>query len=403
MSLIRVLAIFAVIGIAAISAPAAAAAPDTLVALIGPGVSPDLTQPIVSYSGSYAGGPIVLGTNTAAGFGVEGITKGTGDGLVGYATSSAGNGVYADARGAGRGLLALSGTGNGVEAQTGGATAYAGSFVNTSSSGSATAVKATSTGNTIVGTSASGNGVVGNSGNGVGLAGVLGVTTASYAQGTNAGVQGIDNSPSSCGCLNYGVFGISNNDGYGVYGSTGESGTGIGVNADTYYGTAIEAAVYGSGTGTALRVTTSGTGGSKLITAAVGGGADVMSLDNFGNIDIAGTLTSNGTPLVSSPGRGAQIESVGDARLVGGNAYVAIDPGFAKHLDPSHPYHVFLTPNGESEGLYVSAKTGAGFTVRENHRARSTLGFDYRIVGTPLHPALRRPLTGAGPKQPRLH
>jgi hypothetical protein len=43
-------------------------------------------------------------------------------------------------------------------------------------------------------------------------------------------------------------------------------------------------------------------------------------------------------------------------------------------------YHVFITPNGDSKGLYVTAKTATGFEVRESGGGTSSLSFDYRIV-----------------------
>jgi hypothetical protein len=43
-------------------------------------------------------------------------------------------------------------------------------------------------------------------------------------------------------------------------------------------------------------------------------------------------------------------------------------------------YHVFLTPRGECEGLYVGATTAGAFEVRELHRGTSSIKFDYRIV-----------------------
>jgi hypothetical protein len=43
-------------------------------------------------------------------------------------------------------------------------------------------------------------------------------------------------------------------------------------------------------------------------------------------------------------------------------------------------YHVFLTPGGESEGLYVTNKTAQGFEVHEQHGGHSNISFDYRIM-----------------------
>jgi hypothetical protein len=46
---------------------------------------------------------------------------------------------------------------------------------------------------------------------------------------------------------------------------------------------------------------------------------------------------------------------------------------------------VFLTPQGDCNGLYVAQKSSAGFEVRELRGGRSSLTFDYRIVAKPLH------------------
>jgi hypothetical protein len=79
----------------------------------------------------------------------------------------------------------------------------------------------------------------------------------------------------------------------------------------------------------------------------------------------------------------ATIEDVGTARLVRGLANVTIDPAFASVMDHRW-YYVFLTPLGDTRGLYVSEKTATAFQVRESEGGRSRLEFDYRIVAHPL-------------------
>jgi hypothetical protein len=44
-------------------------------------------------------------------------------------------------------------------------------------------------------------------------------------------------------------------------------------------------------------------------------------------------------------------------------------------------YHVFLTPHGDSKGLYVTNLTPTSFEVRESGGGTSSLSFDYKIVG----------------------
>jgi hypothetical protein len=49
-------------------------------------------------------------------------------------------------------------------------------------------------------------------------------------------------------------------------------------------------------------------------------------------------------------------------------------------VDTGSDYHVFLTPNGDCRGLYVTQKSPSSFVVRELGGGHSTLSFDYRIV-----------------------
>jgi len=60
---------------------------------------------------------------------------------------------------------------------------------------------------------------------------------------------------------------------------------------------------------------------------------------------------------------------------------VKIDPAFAETISEAADYHVFITPRGDSKGLYVIHATAAGFEVRESGGGTSSLTFDYKIVG----------------------
>ena len=53
-------------------------------------------------------------------------------------------------------------------------------------------------------------------------------------------------------------------------------------------------------------------------------------------------------------------------------------------------YHVFITPEGNAESLYVSNKTSAGFEVHESRYAHDSLAFDYRIVAKPFDTSAAR-------------
>ena len=93
-------------------------------------------------------------------------------------------------------------------------------------------------------------------------------------------------------------------------------------------------------------------------------------------------------PAQSAP----TMEDFGEAQLVDGRAVVHLEPRFASTtIDGNYRYLVFLTPQGDTTGLYVAQKTADAFLVREHNetphlRERRTANviFDYRIVARAL-------------------
>ena len=73
-------------------------------------------------------------------------------------------------------------------------------------------------------------------------------------------------------------------------------------------------------------------------------------------------------------------EDVGTGTLSSGSATVALDLTFAQTVNAGIEYHVFLTPRGDCEGLYVNNETATGFEVHELRGGRSNISFDYRIM-----------------------
>jgi hypothetical protein len=73
-------------------------------------------------------------------------------------------------------------------------------------------------------------------------------------------------------------------------------------------------------------------------------------------------------------------EDFGSGKLVGGVATVALDPAYAQTVNVNVSYHVFVTPKGDCEGLYVAQETPEGFEVHELRGGKSSVDFDYRIV-----------------------
>ncbi|HZV76270.1 MAG TPA: hypothetical protein VFF63_00770 [Candidatus Babeliales bacterium] len=204
-----------------------------------------------------------------------------------------------------------------------------------------------------LGTSGNGHGVYGNSHNGDGVYGDSNATEAS------------------------GVYGLSTGNGWGVY---GEAGT-----VSTYPAVVAVADTDNSWIFDGFNNATSG----------------YCYIDANGDLTCSGTVSgsvmqlrqrsSSGHQVLTYPSQSASatVEDVGTARMNDGVANVQISPDFASVIDHNW-YYVFLTPLGDTRGLYVSMKAASGFQVRETEHGRGSLEFDYRIVAHPLGAAADR-------------
>jgi hypothetical protein len=73
-------------------------------------------------------------------------------------------------------------------------------------------------------------------------------------------------------------------------------------------------------------------------------------------------------------------EDFGRGQLIQGLGTVKLDPIFAETVSTEVEYHVFLTPKGDCNGLFVANQSANSFEVRELQHGTSTIDFDYRIV-----------------------
>ena len=117
---------------------------------------------------------------------------------------------------------------------------------------------------------------------------------------------------------------------------------------------------------------------------------------NFGgecSVDVSGNLFCTGTLGAAVNGKGNKkvglytmqssedwIEDFGSSALVGGVATIPLESRFAKTISGQANYHVFLTPAGDCDGLYIANRTATSFEVRELKSGTSSVQFDYRIV-----------------------
>jgi hypothetical protein len=111
-------------------------------------------------------------------------------------------------------------------------------------------------------------------------------------------------------------------------------------------------------------------------------------------IDVGGDLACNGSKSAVVPVDGGTrkvalyaieapenwFEDAGSGQLSNGAAIVRLESTFAQTVNSEVEYHVFLTPNGDCKGLYVTNKTADSFEVRELGGGKATVGFDYRIM-----------------------
>ena len=250
--------------------------------------------------------------------------------------------------------------------------------------------------------------------------GVLGVSNK------EAGVAGLsDNGPGVLGVCKsiegVGVHGVSSLS--GVWGESdagrgveGDSKTGPGVfgSSDSNYGVIGQSTAMIGVRGSApiagvVGQSTSGVGVLGTVTGPGGNGIGVfgnswtpngfMGTAGFfwGPVFVIGPFTVIGAGnkhaavphpddstrlLYSMESPESWFEDFGEGKLVNGKAEVKLDPDFAA-LVRTDRYHVFVTPYGDSHGLYVAKRTDTGFEVREQQGGKSSVEFSYRVVAKP--------------------
>ena len=315
--------------------------------------------------------PIISGINTGNSWGVYGVS--TVRGVYGINSNSSNYGILGDAS---EGVFGNSSGGYGVEGNSSssdgvyGSSGYVGVYGKNSSSGNYGILgdvneavlgwsygtsygvngENSSNGTGVVGGSVSGYGVSGTSTNGVGVQG---------SSSSNSGIQGF--SQNAIGIIgenltshNYGYIGTlttgvagNSSSGWGVYGT---SSTGTGVYGTSSTGTAI----YASGNFTAT--------GTKAATVKLNNGSQVE--------------------LYAEEAAEVYFTDYGSGTLVNGREHIQIDPIFLQTvtINAQHPLMVFVQPEGDCKGVYVTNKTSTGFDVVELQGGVSNVPFVYRVV-----------------------
>ena len=349
------------------------------------GISGDINAlPTVTSTG-------VLGQASSPAFGNAGVLAYTGSGQSSSYTYEVGRdgiaGVWGDTTGNPASTADFS---VGVMGTTDAYDGYGGVFIANSSVTDGLFAKNLNTGNGIYGESL-GTGTVSTSGGqaGSGGTGIYGFTS-SPALG-KAGIQGnayqlstTYSTVANTGPVGFvaGVWGDSGevNDGTSTY-TAGVVGTGDDITAGVFENNSQHPTL----SVTNLDTSGGGTGLFKTLMATTADGTC-----GFGG---AGDLTCSGQVKTLATTRDARkvetysmqspenwMEDFGTGELQNGVAVVKIDPAFADTVTADGSYHVFITPNGDAEALYVIRKTATSFEVRESKGGTSSLTFDYRIV-----------------------
>jgi hypothetical protein len=361
------------------------------------------------YIGVYGTGATagINGTSTAnGGYGVMGTVTGSSiaAGVFGSSASSTGFGVYGQVNsGAGStaGVFGSNVSGNGYGVQ---GTAPNVGVYGTATSTSAYGVEGASPNVGVYG-DGTGTGGIGVDGHGT----IMGVRAiANETSGASIGAYGQSSSTSGYGVKgagpNVGVYGTSSGtsktgsgDGSaGVWGDTGgktgdgfygvlgtadsNSAGGFFNNSETY--PALYAVDNAADEGIILGPN------PPVIESYAPNFAALCAFYAIGSQDCSGTSSTsaaidNGTRRVSlysvqSPN--VWFEDAGSGQLSRGSTTVTLDPTFAQTVNTGVEYHVFLTPNGDCKGLYVTKKTGTTFEVHELGGGTSSIAFDYRVM-----------------------
>jgi hypothetical protein len=249
------------------------------------------------------------------------------------------------------------------------------------------------TGTTFGGAGNFGKGVLASTANDADFAtGILGEQLGVFKE--TIGVEGYSGS-----LLGIGVYGngyTSSGEGtfvvgasaFGVWGDTGltggfglvssaDEGYGVGAfNASQFYPTAL------------FKNDESASSGSLILDAVSSAYGGECVIDVLGNLTCTGVKSAavpvdNGSRKVALYAVEAPenwFEDFGSGQLSKGAAVIALEPTFSQTVNTNAGYHVFLSPNGDSRGLYVARKTATSFEVREQNGGTSSIAFDYRIV-----------------------
>ncbi|MGA2738384.1 MAG: hypothetical protein ABSG65_13165 [Bryobacteraceae bacterium] len=315
-------------------------------------------------------------------------TGATGDGIHGITSATGGTGVFGEGPIANNTVIGDPGCGSGyagigfINATLAGCTNYAltggaagDTYIN---SGGTASIHFRSNNNELATIDNSGNvNVIGQNGGG-NLTVARTLTAGVGIPGSinqNTGVYGAAGGPSKLSEVlpGAGVWGDTNNDSYAAVQGTAVGGSaGFFASDNSEYPTlsAINYTSYDS-------VVFGAYGAGNAYSCLIYGDGDLTCYGTISGVVPAGAQKVS---VYATQSTENWFEDAGSGQLSSGSAHVVFDPTFAQTVNTSVEYHVFLTPKGDCEGLYVGNQTAQGFEVHELRGGSSNIAFDYRIM-----------------------
>jgi hypothetical protein len=78
----------------------------------------------------------------------------------------------------------------------------------------------------------------------------------------------------------------------------------------------------------------------------------------------------------------ADVQSRGKAQLVNGQAFITFSNEFSKIISNPEDLVITVTPNGNTNGVYVSSVSANGFTIKENNEGTSNVSISWIAIST---------------------
>jgi hypothetical protein len=337
------------------------------------------------------------GYTDGSGDAIWAYNAGSGSGLWGRANNSSAFGLEAsNANSSGTGLIA---TGN----NQGGSYLGSGTGIASTGNNGLYSVGKASNGTGVIAVGNNSSAYVVPQGSGGAFTGYHGVFGKGNNSSNGIGVIGVGNDSTTYHYITGGSGGAFSGAQVGVYGYATKTSDGTGVVgvgnrnvnysilADTGSGGAFSSNVCGV-YGYATNTSGGRYGGYFAINNAnayawVGarfGSTNYKTIGNGTNSTIVKDVNDQNVIMFCPEAPEVLFQDYGIGQLINGKTHITLDPVLSKNIyvDESHPLKVFVTLEGDCNGIYITNKTAEGFDVIELQGGNSNVPFSWQVVAT---------------------